>query len=115
MISRKISFQHMEHSDALEAHANERIDKIQTLLEGTGLPQSVEVRFKFNPHGAHHEVEVHLVSKEVKTDAHKTGPEMYIILDQAMDKVTELVKKAKGRHLDEHHKINNEKNDFYKD
>lgn len=114
MIKRKIAFHNMDHSDALEKHANERIDKIQVLLEGTGLPQSIEVRFKFNPHGAHHEIEVHLVSKEITTDSHASNSEMYAALDEAMDRITDLVKKSKSRHRDEHHKVHNEKTDFYK-
>lgn len=113
MVERRISFHNMPHSEALEDHANSKIDKIEKLLAGTGLPQEVEVRIKYNPHRAHHEIEVHLVSKEIRTEAHTVNSEIYIAVDEAMDKIIEAVRKSKDRHITEIHKKETEKKLFY--
>ena len=113
MIERKIAFHSMEKSEALKDHANERIDKIEKLLKGTGLPQSIEVRFKYNPHRAHHEIEIHLTSREVTTDIHTTNSKIYLALDEAMDRITESVRKIRHKHLDELHKVETPKTNFY--
>lgn len=115
MIERRISFHNMPHSEALEDHANSKIDKIEKLLAGTGLPQEIEVRIKYNPHRAHHEVEVHLMSKEIRTEAHTVNSEIYIAVDEAMDKIIDAVRKSKDRHTTELHKKENEKSLFYDD
>lgn len=115
MIERKITFQHMQHSVALENHTNERINKIEKLLENLGKPKSVEVFLKYNPHRAHHEVEVHLVNKEIKAEAHASEPDIYSALDEAMDKIVHAIKKMRGIQIDEHHKVSTPKTDFYKD
>jgi len=115
MLERKIAFLHMAHSDALEAHANQRIDKIEKLLEGSGLPQSVEVHLKCQPHGKFHEVDVHLISKDIKTNASASNAEMYLALDEAIERVIETIKRQRGKQLDSEHKPHTAKTDFYKD
>ncbi len=103
----------MPHSEALEDHANSKIDKLEKLLAGTGLPQEIEVHIKYNPHRAHHEIEINLNSKEIRTEAHSVNSEIYIAVDEAMEKIIEAVRRSKDRHTTEMHRKETEKKLFY--
>ena len=113
MIERRVSFHNMPHSEALEGHANSKIDKLKKLLEGTGLPQEIEVHIKYNPHRAHHEVEVNLISKQIRTEAHSVNSEIYLAVDEAMDKIIEAVRRSKDRSTTQAHRKETEKKAFY--
>ncbi len=104
----------MGHSVALESHANERIDRIEKLLEASGKPKTIAVFLKCNPHGSHHEVEVHLISKDIKADVHTTNPDIYKALDEAMHKITEAIKKSRGKIIHDSHHAPTPKTQFYK-
>ncbi len=115
MIERKYTFHQMQHSDALEKHASERVDKIEKLLVHVDKPKSIEVFFNTNAHGSQFSVEIHLVSKEIRAEAHATDFDAYKALDDAMEKITHSIKKAREIIVDEHHKVDTPKKDFYKD
>ena len=110
----KISFHNMPHSEPLEAHTKEKIDKIFEVLKRATetTPFNVEVWLKAHKTHPHHVAEMHLKTKNFDLMAHDEGPDMYVAVDNTVDKMVRLIKKEKERMSDRHHKIENEKKSF---
>jgi ribosomal subunit interface protein len=104
----------MPHSEPLETHTNEKIEKIfEVLKKATEMtPFNVEVWLKAHKTHPHHVAEMHLKTKNFDLMAHDEGPDMYIAVDNTVDKMVRLIKKEKERMSDRHHKIENEKKSF---
>ncbi len=107
----------MTHSDPLEAHANLKLDKIMDMLkEGEEpTPLYLEVWLKAHKKHPHHGAELHLKTPRFDLHAHDEGTDIYVVLDNAIDKMIELFKKAKRKALDKEHKEGNEKAQFAAD
>ncbi len=112
MLKKQYTFLHMSHSDGLESHANEKLEKLEKLLGDQELPQNLEVRFKSNPHGASNEVELKLSTKHFKNCFVATGADVYEALDEAIEKTTSWVKKEKDKLKTKHRKVKTAKSDF---
>ena len=108
----KITFHNMDHSDSLEAHVNQKLEKLQELLKEEELPQNVEVRLRSGSLHAHHEVEIYLKTKHFNLNVSDEGPEMYQVFDQANESMTKVVKKEKSKLLDKSHKSRDDKRKF---
>lgn len=110
----KISFHNMPHSEPLESHTNQKIEKIFDVLkdEAEKTPFSIEVWLKAHKIHPHHVAEMHLKTKNFDLMAHDEGPDLYIAVDNTIDKMVKLIKKEKDKLADRHHKIDTEKNNF---
>ena len=110
----KITFHNMPHSDPLEAHAHEKFSKLAELLAHIheDSPVSAELWLKANKQHDHHAVELHIRSAEFDLNAHDQGADMYVALDNTMDKMLKQVKKEKERLRDRMHKPDTEKRKF---
>lgn len=108
----KISFHNMPHSDPLEAHTNQKLEKIFEFLDTEQRPFNIEVWLKAHKLHPHHVAEMHLKTKNLDLMAHDEGPDMYIAVDNTVDKMVKLIKKEKDKINDRHHKIRNDKSDF---
>src|SRR5690242_19797513 len=115
-MKKKITFEHMEHSSVLEEHALAKLKKIEDLLNNreTSSPRFIELWLKghkLHPH-SHHAVELHVKTSEHDLHAHEEGMDMYVVLDQTIDKMVRLIKKHKERLLDKKQKVDNQKREF---
>lgn len=110
----KISFHNMPHSDSLEAHAREKLEKISEILQAQAdaAPFNIELWLKANKQHPHHAVELHVKTRDLDCNAHNEGPDMYIALDTTIDKMVKQLLKEKERHLDSRHKPDTEKKNF---
>lgn len=110
----KITFQGMPHSDPLEAHSREKLAKIEEILRGQAdaTPFNIELWLKANKLHPHHRAELHVKTPIFNCNAHDEGPDMYISVDNAIDKVIKQLKKGKERMLDKHHKPETDKKNF---
>ena len=110
----KITFHNMPHSEPLEAHAHEKFSKVDELITHmeNSSPMHAEIWLKANKQHSHHAVEFHLKTPHLDLNSHDEGTDMYIALDNAIDKMVKQVKKAKDKNLDRHHKIETEKTKF---
>ncbi len=116
-MKRKISFHNMEHSDPMEAHANSKLNKIEELLQGPEweTPKHLELWLKANKMHPHHETELHLKTPQFELNAHATGTDMYVVIDETVDKMVTLIKKEKTKLKDKHQKVKTAKNNFGND
>lgn len=112
----KISFLNMEHSDLLEQHTRQKLERLFELLrsEVDSTPFLVEIVLRANALHPHHSVEFHLRTKHFDLNAHEEGADMYVAVDDTIDKMAMLVKKDKEKLQDKHQKQDNEKRRFMK-
>ncbi len=110
----KITFHNMPHSEPLEAHAHQKFTKLAELLAHTNerSPVHAELWLKANKQHEHHATELHIKSSSLDLNAHDEGPDMYIAIDNTMDKMLRQVKKEKERLRDKAHKPDTEKRKF---
>ena len=111
---KKVTFQNMDHSSVLEEHAFQKLIKVEDLLVGEELqsPHFIEVWFKAHKRHPHHAVELHLKTPQFDLHAHDEGADMYIALDNTIDKMVKQLHDHKSRILDKKHKVKNEKREF---
>ena len=116
-MDRKITFQHMPHSDPMEQHAQQKLNKIEELLPEykSTTPFHAELWLKANKQHAHHHAELHLKTPNYSLDAHDEKNDMYAAIDCVIDKMVTLIKKAKSKQQDKNHKPENEKHTFRED
>lgn len=114
----KITFQHMDHSDNIEEHARQKLAKIVELFKNAeeSRPMHVELFLKASKIHAHHHAELHLRTKNLTLNAHDESPDMYISIDNAIDKLIKQIVKQKEIARDKNQKKEDtEKNQFRSD
>jgi len=111
---KKVTFQNMDHSSPLEDHANQKLVKVEELLVGEEslTPHFIEVWFKAHKRHPHHCVELHLKTPLFDLHAHDEGADMYVALDNTVDKMVKQLHDSKERVKDKEHKVKNEKRKF---
>ena len=104
----------MPHSDGLEHHAKEKLQKIASLFKKTEDTHPLSAELFLNAHTvhAHHEVELRIKSSHFNLTSHDSGEDMYVTIDNVVDKMVSQVKKEKEKLDDKHHKVITEKNSF---
>lgn len=112
-MKKKISFHNMPHSNPLEEHTNQKLDKIQSFVDDSIRPFLVEVWLKANKSHPHHSVEIHLKTPSFDLHSHEEGTDMYVAVDIAIDKIVALLIKEKKKLLDKSHKVLSEKRKFF--
>jgi len=116
-MKKKISFQNMEHSKSLELHADEKLEKVLDILKIDQMPTPVNIEIWLKAQKLHpnHVAEIHLKTPRFDLHAHDTGKDMYIAVDNAIDKIVALYKKMKEKGQDKRKKVENEKRKFASD
>ena len=114
-MERKISFHNMDHSDPLEQHAQQKLDKLEEFLDNEQTPLYIELRLTSNSLHPHHHVELHLKTPLFNLNTHDEGTDMYVMVDNTIDKMVSLVKKEKAKIKDKEQKTSNEKGEFASD
>ena len=107
----------MDHSKPLESHATEKLGKIKEFLKNADeiTPLNIELRLKANKLHPHHAAELQLKTPRFNLNAHDEGEDMYIVIDNTIDKMTKLLKKEKSKEKDKIQKADNEKKQFKSD
>lgn len=110
----KISFHNMPHSEPMETHALQKLLKITEFLKNQEdlSPFYVELWLKANKQHPHHATELHLKTPQFNLHAHDEGPDMYIAIDNTIDKMVKLLNKEKERQRDSIHKPDTDKKRF---
>jgi len=114
---KKISFHNMEHSEPLRIHSDQKLNKILDVLKEDKIPTPVFLElwlkaFKTHPH---HGAEIHLKTPRFDLHAHDECTEMYVAVDNAIDKIIALYKKMKNKTQDKKQKAECEKKEFTED
>ncbi|MCK4651078.1 ribosome-associated translation inhibitor RaiA [Candidatus Babeliales bacterium] len=111
----KITFHNMEHSEPMEKHANEKLDKINELLKESELgdtPKFLELWLTAHKQHPHNKAELHLKTPQFDLHSHTEENDMYFAIDQAIDKMVKLIIKEKNKINDKNKKPETEKKDF---
>ncbi len=108
----KISFQGMPHSAAIETYAKKKVNKLSDLLKKDNDPHEIEFHLKSHPNNAHQEVVIHLRSDNLNLNAKSELPDMYFAIDDAVEIITQQVKKLREKMRDKSRKGMNEKRKF---
>lgn len=116
-MERKITFQSMEHSDPIEKHANEKLNKIEEMLKSDvwQTPMLIELWLKANKQHVHHKAELHLKTPQFNLNTHCEDPDMYFAIDNAIDKMAKLLRKEKDLLKEKEQKPENDKKTFTDD
>ena len=113
----KISFHNMSHSQPLEQHARSKLAKISDAIkhEADLLPFTIEVWLKANAQHPHHRAEIHVKTAHFNMHTHdESGADMYVAVDNAIDKMVDMLKKEKERRREQRRRPSSEKADFQK-
>ncbi len=107
----------MPHSEPLEAHARTKLKKISELLpKNPNLsPLFIELWLKAQKLHPNHHVELHLKTPKFDLSAEDQGTDMYVVLDNTIDKMVALLNKHKDIALDKSHKPETAKREFGSD
>ena len=110
----KISFHNMPHSDPIETHTIEKLEKLHELLKSHDQkpPFYVELWLKVNKPHPHHRVELHLKTSTFDLHSHDEGPDLYVAIDNTIDKMITLVRKEKSKQRDKYTKVETKKRVF---
>lgn len=87
-----VTFRHMEHSDALESYAKEKVGRLSKYFDSI-LDAHVIMSVEKNRHSA----EVTMNVSGVTINGHETREDMYSAIDLVLDKMERQVKKYKDR------------------
>jgi ribosomal subunit interface protein len=116
-MNKNISFKNMDHSQPLESHAMQKLQKIEEFFDSAEKmdPLKVELHLKANKKHPHHSVELHLKTPSFDLNSHDEGTDMYVVIDNTVDKMVKLLKKEKAKKKDKIQKVDNEKKTFSSD
>lgn len=92
-----ITFKQMESSDALKSYAQEKLDRLDKILDAPG-----EANLVLSVEKIRHIAEINLVCDKMRINAKEESESMYAALDGLSDKVQTQIKKIKEkarRHL----------------
>jgi len=113
----KITFEGMPHSQALEKVATEKILKIKELISDPEwkTPRFVELWLKANNQHKHHLAKLHLKTPDFDLNSESEDTDMYLAVDNTVNKMITLVRKEKNKIKDLRKNGSSEKRDFSKD
>ncbi|MBX9830648.1 ribosome-associated translation inhibitor RaiA [Candidatus Babeliales bacterium] len=113
----KISFQNMDHSNPLETHAREKLAKLNDILENAENlnPFNIELHLRANKLHPHHAAHLHVKTPRFDLNTQEEGTDLYVVVDDTIDKMVALLKKEKDKKNDKERKHENEKNKFGSD
>ncbi|MBD3273337.1 ribosome-associated translation inhibitor RaiA [Candidatus Dependentiae bacterium] len=116
-MKRKITFQSMDHSEPIERHANEKLNKIEEMLKDSEwkTPMFMELWLKANKQHVHHKAELHLKTPQFDLNTHYENADMYFAIDNTIDKMVKLLKKEKALLKDKEQKPETKKKAFADD
>ena len=101
-MNKRIVFRNMEHSDIMEAHANEQLEKIITFLENDRGPVHIDLYLEPSRVHKHHRVDLHVRSAEYNRNAsyEHEGMDFYETLDHVIDVMYRELLEEKRKNID---------------
>lgn len=105
----------MPHSNALEAHVRDKMEKIKTLFKHSRVDHALFAELFLNAqtaHTTHHTVELRIKTNQFNLTTHDEGTDMYVVCDRTIDKMVAMIKKEKAKAGDKKHRVQTEKTAF---
>ncbi|HSC25370.1 MAG TPA: HPF/RaiA family ribosome-associated protein [Candidatus Babeliales bacterium] len=99
----RIVFRNMDHSDVMEAYANDQLEKVIKFLENDRGPVFINLYFEPSHVHEHHRVELHVKSAEydLNSSYEHEGMNFYDTLDRVIDVMYRELHEKKRRNHDE--------------
>jgi len=116
-MEKKITFQSMEHSAPLEAHANQKLEKIITFLKEDEIktPIFLEMWLKGTKIHANYAVEINLKTPQFDIKSHDEGTDIYVLVDNTVDKLVKQYLKMRKKENDKKKRVDTPKKEFASD
>ncbi len=103
---KRITFRNMDHVAAIENYANDKLAKLEKLLEHEPTPVYVDLILEPSKVHEHHRVELRVKSPHYDLISNYEGPEFYKILDRVVDVMLQELTREKRKQIDErNHRI----------
>ena len=87
-----IAFRNIDPSDLLKSHVHIKLDKYDKLFPGSMEASVTILEDKFR-----HFVDVRLIGAGISVQAKDTNDDLYVAIDQVMDKLDSQIRKMKGK------------------
>lgn len=108
----KINFHNMDHSEALEAHALKKLIKLDEFCADDAMPLSAEIWLKAEVSHPHHKTDLQVKVNKQEFHTSSEARDLYVALDEAVDKMVILLKKSKDMQLCKDRCVQTEKRMF---
>ncbi len=102
-MNKQFTFRNMEHSNTLEEHANEQLQKVEKFLEHEKEPIYLHIILTAHHIHAHHQVEFQVTTPLYKMSTHREGPELYQLISEVIDIMYERLTEAKRENVEKWH------------
>lgn len=93
-----ITFRHMDGSEAVKAHATDKISKLQKYLR-----QAMTAQVTLSVEGLDHIVDVRIQAGSGNFHANERNRDMYASIDLVLDKLERQIRSEKGAHVAKKH------------
>lgn len=100
---KRITFRHMDHSDAMEQHANEQLAKVEHFLANEPTPINIDLIFEPSKIRQHHRVELIIKTPHYDIFVHheKEGDDFYQAIDTVIDTMYRKLHEEKSKRIDD--------------
>ncbi|NRB21273.1 HPF/RaiA family ribosome-associated protein [Candidatus Dependentiae bacterium] len=96
----KITFRNMEHSDPMEKHAQQQLEKVKTFLENEPTPVRIDLILEPSKVHSHHRIELRVKSPHYDVISNYEGSEFYKVLDRVIDIMYKRLHEEKRKRID---------------
>ncbi len=103
-MEKRIAFKNMEHSDVLEKFANEKLEKLEKLLESERSPIYINLVLEQGKVHAHNKVDLNVSTAEFQLFAKREGPDFIVEINSVIDIMVDELRTAKKKLIDERRK-----------
>ncbi|MCK4846310.1 MAG: ribosome-associated translation inhibitor RaiA [Deltaproteobacteria bacterium] len=87
-----ITFRHLDSSDALKEHAEERTEKLLKYLV-----EPVEIHWMLSVEKIRHKAEATIKAKDINITAHEESQDMYVSIDKVASRLEKQLRKHKEK------------------
>ncbi|MBN1549433.1 HPF/RaiA family ribosome-associated protein [Candidatus Babeliales bacterium] len=98
-MNKRITFRHMEHSNHLENHAEQQLEKIMGLLSTEKTPILVDLILEAHKLRGHNKVDFHVKTPNVDFFVSDEAPDMEQLVSSVIDTMYHKLREEKKRRL----------------
>lgn len=101
-MNKRIMFRHMAHSDSIEQHALQQLEKIEHFLENEPTPCSIDLVMEPSATREHPRIELRVKTPHYDLITHyeHDGMDFYQVLDHVIDVMYRLLHEEKQKYVD---------------
>ena len=99
---KRITFRHMQHSDLIQDHANQKLAKIEEFLQNEPTPIYIDLVMEPSKTREHSRIELHIKTPHYDKVTHREfqGDKFYDVLDYVIDTMYKELHEEKRKRKD---------------